>query len=74
MLLMFAESIIFPKFHLYGRIKKYDGTDESLLDKSHIPLSPHPNSHTKEELFWIVSLHRRNPNISLCEMYGKLVS
>lgn len=52
--------------------KKFDGTKDSLIDKSHRPLSPHPNAHTKEELYWIKNYIRRNPNISLCELYGKL--
>lgn len=52
--------------------KQFDGTKASLADKSHRPLSPHPNAHTKEELKWIRDLHRRNPHISVCEMYGKL--
>lgn len=52
--------------------KKFDGSKESLIDKSHKPLSPHPNSHTGEELTWIKNYIRRNPNISLCELYGKL--
>ena len=52
--------------------KKFDGTKESLIDKSHKPLSPHPNAHTEQELKWINDYLRRNPNISLCELYGKL--
>ena len=52
--------------------KLYDGTRESLAPKSHRPHSPHPNAHTEEELTWIRNLHRRNPNISVSEMYGKL--
>ena len=52
--------------------KRYNGERESLLDRSHRPHSPHPNAHTAEELKWIEDLHRRNPNISVCEMYGKL--
>lgn len=52
--------------------KKFDGTRESLMDKSHRPNSPHPNSHTEQELKWIKDLHRRNPHISVCELYGKL--
>lgn len=52
--------------------KKFDGTKESLIDKSHRPLSPHPNAHTEQELYWIRCYLRRNPNISLCELYGKL--
>ena len=52
--------------------KKYDGSRESLAPKSHRPHTQHPNAHTEEELSWIKNLHRRNPNISVCEMYGKL--
>lgn len=52
--------------------KKFDGTKDSLIDKSHRPLTPHPNSHTKQELYWIKNYIRRNPHISLCELYGKL--
>lgn len=52
--------------------KLYDGTKESLAPKSHRPHSTHPNAHTEEELCWIRNLHRRNPHISVCEMYGKL--
>lgn len=52
--------------------KKFDGTKESLLDKSHKPFAPHPNDHTEKELSWIKNYIRRNPNISLCELYGKL--
>lgn len=40
--------------------KKFDGTKESLIDKSHRPLSKHPNAHTDEELKWIQDYHRRN--------------
>jgi transposase InsO family protein len=52
--------------------KKFDGTKDSLIDKSHRPITPHPNSHTPEELEWIKAYHRRNPYISVCELYGKL--
>ena len=52
--------------------KQYDGTRESLLPKSHRPYTVHPNAHTAEELRWIINLHKRNPNISVCEMYSKL--
>ena len=54
--------------------KQYDGTRASLEAKSHRPKSPHPNSHTEQELKWIKDYHRRNPNISICELYGKLRS
>ena len=52
--------------------RKFDGTKESLMDKSHRPLTPHPNSHTELEIKWIKDLIRRNPHISMCELYGKL--
>jgi len=52
--------------------KKFNGTKESLIDKSHKPLTPHPNAHTEIELKWIKDLIRRNPNISMSELYGKL--
>ena len=52
--------------------KKFDGTKESLIDKSHKPLSPHPNAHTELEIKWIKDFIRRNPHISMSELYGKL--
>ena len=52
--------------------KKYDGTKESLMDKSHRPHSQHPNAHTSEESAWIKNLIKRNPNISMIELYAKL--
>ena len=45
---------------------------DSLIDKSHKPLSKHSNSNTDEELSWFKNYIRKNPNISLCELYGKL--
>ena len=52
--------------------KRYDGTWDSLRDKSHRPHKQHPNAHTDEELKWIRDYHRRNPNITISELYGKL--
>ena len=52
--------------------RKFDGSRNSLVDKSHRPLTEHPNAHTSEELSWIVNYHKRNPHISVCELYGKL--
>lgn len=54
--------------------KRFDGKRDSLLDRSHRPASKHPNAHTDTELKWIQDMHRRNPHISVCEMYGKLRS
>lgn len=52
--------------------KKFDGTKESLRNKSHRPLSPHPNAHSEKEIKWIKDFHRRNPHASVCEAYGTL--
>lgn len=52
--------------------RQYDGTRASLEPGSHRPHHPHPNAHTEEELTWIRNYHRRNPNISVSELYGKL--
>ena len=60
------------KASLMRRNHAYDGTKESLQNKSHKPHTPHLNAHTEQELKWICDYHRRNPNISVCELYGKL--
>jgi transposase len=52
--------------------KAYDGTSESLMEKSRRPHSPHPNSHTAEEIKSILNLIKRNPHIGLTELYTKL--
>lgn len=52
--------------------RKFDGTKESLMDKSHKPLSKHPKAHTDLELKWIHDYIRRNPHITLCELWYKL--
>ena len=52
--------------------KIYDGTKESIMDKSHRPRSKHPNAHTNQEISWIRNYVRRNPRITLCELWIKL--
>ena len=52
--------------------KKYDGTKESIVDKSHRPKSKHPNAHTNQEIRWIRNYVRRNPRITLSELWIKL--
>ena len=52
--------------------KLYDGTKDSLMDKSHRPKTKHPNAHTNYEIRHIRNYCRRNPNISLCELWYKL--
>ena len=61
-----------PKSSLSRWNRKFDGTRESLLDKSHRPLSKHPNAHTDLEIKWIRNYLRRNPHITLCELWYKL--
>lgn len=50
----------------------YDGTVESLMDKSHRPKTRHPKSHTNAEIRWIRNYVRRNPKITLNELWYKL--
>ena len=52
--------------------RRFNGIKESLIDKSHRPLTPHPNAHTELELSWIKNYIRRNPHITLCELWYKL--
>ena len=52
--------------------KKYDGQKESLADKSHRPLRKHPTAHTEQEMKWIRNLIKRNPHITLNEIWYKL--
>src|SRR5574344_866637 len=51
---------------------KFDGTKESLIDKSHKPLTPHPTAHSELEIKWINDYIRRNPHIIVCELWYKL--
>ena len=62
------------RMSLYRWNKKYDGTKESITDKSHKPLSKHPSAHTDEELKWINNLivRHKNDNLTLCEFWYKL--
>lgn len=60
------------RISLWRWVKKYDGTRESLEDKSHKPKTRHPKSHTNQEIRWIRNYVRRNPRITLCELWAKL--
>ncbi|MEA5018361.1 MAG: DDE-type integrase/transposase/recombinase [Erysipelotrichaceae bacterium] len=60
------------KASLMRWMKCFDGTKQSLMDKSHRPHSKHPNAHTDQEIEWINNYLRRNPTISMIELYGKL--
>lgn len=60
------------RISLWRWLKKFDGTIDSLADKSHRPLSQHPLAHTEFEIKNIKKLLNRNPSITLNELYYKL--
>lgn len=57
---------------LYRWRKDFDGTTESLENKSSRPHTPHPRAHTKEETEYITELLRERPDISYAEALGIL--
>lgn len=56
---------------IYRWIKQYDGTIESLRDKSHRP-KHHPNEHTAEEIKLIKDYKRNNKETGLVVLWIKL--
>ena len=57
--------------YVYRWRKRYDGTLQSLADKSHRPYH-HPNQHTPEELKLITDMRKRNSNAGLVVFWVKL--
>ena len=57
---------------LYRWLKTFDGTKESLIEKSHRPLGDHPNKLDPEIVRKVLNLHRRNPEDSFIETWVKL--
>ncbi|MBO4501453.1 MAG: transposase [Clostridia bacterium] len=57
--------------YVYRWKRRYDGSLESLREKSHRPKS-HPNQHTEAELKLINDMRRRNPNAGLVVFWVKL--
>lgn len=57
--------------YIYRWRKRYDGTLQSLADKSHRP-HHHPNEHTPEELKLISDMRKRNTNAGLVVFWVKL--
>ena len=57
--------------YVYRWRKRYDGTLQSLADKSHRP-HHHPNEHTPEELKLIADMRKRNMNAGLVVFWVKL--
>ena len=60
------------KASFYRWLKIFDGTKESLIDKSHRPISPHPNKLKYEIEKRILNLYRRNTNVSYIEIWARL--
>ena len=58
--------------YVYRWKKRYDGSIESLRNRSRRPHS-HPNQHTAEELKLINDMRRRNPHIGLVVFWVKLM-
>lgn len=57
--------------YIYRWLKRYDGTLQSLADKSHRP-HHHPNQHTEAEITLINNMRRRNMNAGLVVFWVKL--
>ena len=57
--------------YIYRWKKRYDGTIESLRERSRRP-KHHPNQHTDAELKLIKDMRRRNPNAGLVVFWVKL--
>ena len=57
--------------YIYRWMKRYDGTLQSLADKSHRP-HHHPNQHTEEEIKLITDMRKRNMNAGLVVFWVKL--
>ena len=57
--------------YIYRWLRRYDGTLESLRNRSRRPHG-HPNQHTEEELTLIRNMRRRNPHAGLVVFWVKL--
>lgn len=57
--------------YIYRWKNRYDGTLQSLADKSHRP-HYHPNQHTEEEIKLIKDMRKRNMNAGLVVFWVKL--
>ena len=60
-----------PRSTIYFWLSRYDGSIESLDNRSKRPHS-HPNQHTEEELKLIRDMRRRNPNLGLIDLWCRL--
>lgn len=60
-----------PRSTIYFWLSRYDGTIESLANRSRRPLS-HPSQHTQDELKLIGDMRRRNPDLGLIDLWCRL--
>ena len=58
--------------YIYRWKQRYDGSWDSLRDRSRRPLH-HPNQHTPQEISLISHMRRRNPNAGLVIFWVKLM-
>lgn len=58
--------------YIYRWKRRYDGSIDSLRDRSRRPHS-HPNQHTPEEIKLITDMRRRNPDAGLVVFWVKLM-
>jgi len=58
--------------YIYRWKRRYDGTIESLRERSRRP-HRHPNQHTPEEIKLIMDMRRRNPDAGLVVFWVKLM-
>ena len=58
--------------YIYRWMKRYDGTLQSLADRSHRPHF-HPDQHTEEKLTLIRNMRRRNPNTGLVVLWSERI-
>ena len=56
--------------YIYRWKRRFDGSIESLRDRSRRPHS-HPNQHTSQEIQLIRNMRRRNPHTGLVDLLGK---
>ena len=57
--------------YIYRWLRRYDGTIDSLREKSRRP-HHHPNQRTEQELKLIGGMRRRGPNTGLVVFWAKL--
>lgn len=57
--------------YVYRWKKRYDGSWDSLRDRSRRP-HHHPNQHTQDEITLITNMRRRNPDAGLVVFWVKL--